>query len=315
MWGLLSLIKVFEAFSGYGSQSIALERLGIEHKVVGISEIDKNAIKAYYALHSESIPNFGDISKINPVELPKFDLFTYSFPCQSLSLSGKLEGLERGKTRSGLLYECERIIEYCRPKYLLMENVKNLVGKTFKPQFDEWLKYLESLGYSNQWFVLDAKDFGVPQSRERVFCVSVLEETVDLDIKKKKLDSFIYDIVDKDDKSRHFIKEIPELKGQYLNGAYRGRKKDGQYVQSLELRNDYCSNTITTVQKDNVIVLDGKVGYFTQKECFKLMGLTDEEIEKIDRVVSKSAQYKLAGNSIVVPVLMEIFKNLFIKGE
>ena len=75
------MIKVFEAFSGYGSQSIALERLGIEHKVVGISEIDKNAIKAYYALHSEDIPNLGDVSKINPEDLPEFDLFTYSFPC------------------------------------------------------------------------------------------------------------------------------------------------------------------------------------------------------------------------------------------
>lgn len=309
------MLKVFEAFSGYGSQSLALERLGIEHKVVGISEIDKNAIKAYYALHSEDIPNFGDISKINSEELPEFDLFTYSFPCSDISLSGKVEGIVRGKTRSGLLYECERIIEYCKPKYLLMENVKNLVGKKFKFQFDEWLKYLESLGYSNQWFVLDAKDFGVPQSRERVFCISVLGGKVDLKIEKKKLDTFIYDIVDKDDESRHFVKEIPELKGAYLNGAYRGRKRNGVYIQNLEFREDFCSNTITTVQKDNIVVLDGKVGYLTQKECFKLMGLIDEEIEKIDKVVSKSAQYKLAGNSIVVNVLVEIFRSLFIRDE
>lgn len=305
------MLRVFEAFSGYGSQSLALERLGIEHKVVGISEIDKNAIKAYYALHSGDIKNYGDISKIKPEELPEFDLFTYSFPCQSLSLSGKLEGLERGKTRSGLLYECEKIIEYCKPKYLLMENVKNLIGKKFKPQFDEWLEYLESLGYSNQWFVLDAKDFGIPQSRERVFCVSILGEQVDLDIKKQELKTSIFDIVDKNDSSRHFIKEISELKGYYMNGAYRGRKKNGKYVQSLELREDDCSNTITTVQKDNVIVLDGKVGYLTPKECFKLMGLRDEEIEKIVKVVPKSAQYKLAGNSIVVDVLVEIFRVLF----
>ena len=307
------MLRVFEAFSGYGSQSLALERLGIEHKVVGISEIDKNAIKAYYALHSGDIKNYGDISKIKPEELPEFDLFTYSFPCQSLSLSGKLEGLERGKTRSGLLYECEKIIEYCKPKYLLMENVKNLIGKKFKPQFDEWLEYLESLGYSNQWFVLDAKDFSIPQSRERVFCVSILGEQVDLDIKKQELKTSIFDIVDKNDSSRHFIKEISELKGYYMNGAYRGRKKNGKYVQSLELREDDCSNTITTVQKDNVIVLDGKVGYLTPKESFKLMGLVDEEIEKIDKVVPKSAQYKLAGNSIVVDVLVEIFRPLFLE--
>lgn len=307
------MLKVFEAFSGYGSQSIALERLGIEHEVVGISEIDKNAIKAYYALHSEDIPNFGDISKINPKELPEFDLFTYSFPCQSLSLSGKLEGLERGKTRSGLLYECEKIIEHCKPKYLLMENVKNLMGKKFRPQFQEWMRYLKNLGYNSQCFVLDAKDFGVPQSRTRVFLVSVLNEECYLTVKTKELDTFIYDIVDENDESRNFIKEIPELKGAYMNGAYRGRKKDGKYVQNLEFRGDYCSNTITTVQKDNVVVLDGKVGYLTPKECFKLMGLKDEEIEKIAKVVSKSAQYKLAGNSIVVDVLVEIFRPLFLE--
>ena len=84
------MLRVFEAFSGYGSQSLALERLGIEHEVVGISEIDKNAIKAYYALHSEDIPNFGDISKITPEDLPKFDLFTYSFPCLDISLSAEV---------------------------------------------------------------------------------------------------------------------------------------------------------------------------------------------------------------------------------
>lgn len=93
-----------------------------------------------------------------------------------ISLAGKQEGIIKGKTRSGLLYECERIIEHCRPKYLLLENVKNLVGKKFKPQFDEWLNYLESLGYTSYWKVLNAKDYGVPQNRERVFVVSILGE-------------------------------------------------------------------------------------------------------------------------------------------
>ena len=106
------MLKVFEAFSGYGSQSIALERLGIEHKVVGISEIDKNAIKAYYALHNDDIRNYGDISQIKPEDLPEFDLFTYSFPCTDISLSGKVEGIVRGQTRSGLLYECEKSIMF-----------------------------------------------------------------------------------------------------------------------------------------------------------------------------------------------------------
>ena len=118
----------------------------------------------------------GDISKIKVEDIPQHDLFTYSFPCTDVSNAGKQEGLIRGQTRSGLLYECEKIINHCRPKYLLMENVKNLVSKRFKPQFDEWLKYLEGLGYTNYWQVLNAKNYGVPQNRERVFVVSILGE-------------------------------------------------------------------------------------------------------------------------------------------
>lgn len=167
-------LRVFEAFAGYGSQSIALRNLGVKHEVVAISEIDKYALKAYYSLHSKDIPNLGDISKLKVEDIPQHDLFTYSFPCQDISVAGKQAGIEKGQTRSGLLYECERIIEHCKPKYLLMENVKNLVGKKFKTQFDEWLEYLEGLGYTNYWKVLNAKDYGVPQNRERVFCISIL---------------------------------------------------------------------------------------------------------------------------------------------
>ena len=168
------MLRVFEAFAGYGSQSIALRNLGIEYEVVAISEIDKYAIKAYEAIHGPT-NNLGDICKINPSDIPDHDLFTYSFPCQDLSVAGKQAGLGEG-TRSGLLYECEKIIEAKKPKYLLLENVKNLVGKKFKPRFEEWLSYLENLGYTNYWQVLNAKNYGVPQNRERIFVISILGE-------------------------------------------------------------------------------------------------------------------------------------------
>lgn len=170
----MSKLKVFEAFSGVGTQSMALKRLGVDYEVVGIAEIDKFAIQSYMAIHGET-KNYGDISKIDPTELPDMDLFTYSFPCQDLSISGKQRGMGEG-TRSGLLYECEKVITTKKPKYLLLENVKNLVGKRFKPDFDKWLEWLESQGYSNYWQVLNAKDYGVPQNRERVFVVSILHE-------------------------------------------------------------------------------------------------------------------------------------------
>lgn len=169
-------IRVFEAFAGYGSQSMALRRLGIDFEVVGISEIDKYAIQAYMAVHGDT-PNYGDISKIDWSSVPDFDFLTYSFPCTDISTAGQQKGLAEGSgTRSSLLWECRKAIEAKRPKYLLMENVKNLVSKKFTPYLKEWIRFLEGQGYSNYTKVLNAKDFGVPQNRERVFMVSILGE-------------------------------------------------------------------------------------------------------------------------------------------
>lgn len=166
-------LRLVEAFAGIGSQVQALKNIGIDVETVGIFEIDKYAIKSYEAIHGE-VTNFGDISK--EVDIPPFDLFTYSFPCQDISNAGKKRGFEKGSgTRSSLLWECEKIIEKYRPPFLLMENVKALVGKKNLPNFEKWLALLESYGYTNYWQVLNAKDYGVPQNRERVFCVSVLD--------------------------------------------------------------------------------------------------------------------------------------------
>lgn len=169
----MEYLRVFEAFSGYGSQSMALRRLGIDFEVVGISEIDKYAIKAYMAVHGDT-PNYGDIQKIDWSSVPDFDFLTYSFPCTDISTAGQQKGLAEGSgTRSSLLWECRKAIEAKRPKYLLMENVKNLVSKKFTPYLKEWIRFLEEQGYSNYTKVLNAKDFGVPQNRERVFMVSI----------------------------------------------------------------------------------------------------------------------------------------------
>ena len=179
-------IDVFEAFAGYGSQSLSLEELkkkyekigyNLNYNVVGVSEIDKEAVIAYNALHNEEVENYGDISKIETGSLPDFDLFTYSFPCQDISALGKRQGFdENSGTRSSLLWECKKIIETKKPKYLLLENVKQLVGKKNIDMFNKWLEYLESQGYENYYEVINSKYFRIPQSRERVFCVSVLGE-------------------------------------------------------------------------------------------------------------------------------------------
>jgi len=166
-------MKILELFAGYGSQALALENLGIDF-TSDISEIDKYAIKAYNQLHGET-HNWGDITKIDETKLPYYDLITYSSPCQDFSVAGLGKGGDAGSgTRSSLLWECERIIRAVKPKYLLMENVKNLVGKKHKHNFIRWLHVLEMMGYQNFWKVLNAKDYGVPQNRERVFVVSIL---------------------------------------------------------------------------------------------------------------------------------------------
>jgi DNA (cytosine-5)-methyltransferase 1 len=148
----------------------------LQLEFVGISEIEKNAIDAYHTLHGD-VKNYGDISKIDWNEVPDFDLFTYSFPCQDISNAGLQKGFEEGSgTRSSLLWECRRAIESKHPKWLLMENVKALLQKKFQPFFRSWVETLEGYGYRNFWQVLNAKHYGVPQNRERVFMVSIRDD-------------------------------------------------------------------------------------------------------------------------------------------
>lgn len=174
-------MKLLSLFSGIGAFEKALDRLGIPYELVGFSEIDKYAIKSYCAIHgvSEEL-NLGDITKIQGQALPKdIDLISYGFPCQDISLAGKLKGLfneDGSQTRSGLFFEALRIIEDSQPKVAIAENVKNLTGKTFKTQFEIVLKSLEEAGYNNYWKVLNARDYGVPQNRERVFIVSIRKD-------------------------------------------------------------------------------------------------------------------------------------------
>lgn len=202
-------LRLIELFAGIGSQTQALTNIGIAHKVVAISEIDKYAIQSYEAMHGKA-NNLGDIRKIE--ELPDADLWTYSFPCQDISVAGKGAGIKEG-TRSGLLFEVERLLRVASekgtlPKYLLLENVKNLVSKKFKADFDKWLDFLAELGYTNYWKVLNAKDYGIPQNRERVFCVSIRGEHEPFVFPKpKELTIRLRDMIDEAVDERFYLKE------------------------------------------------------------------------------------------------------------
>ena len=176
-------IRVFTAFSGYDSQCMALDMLksnfpDFDYELVGWSEIDSNAIMAHNAVYPQwADRNAGDITKIDWEGQPDFDLFTYSYPCTDISSAGLQRGLSKGSgTRSSLLWECEKAIRIKRPKYLLMENVSALVTQKFIGEYHKWLNILEGYGYSNFGKVMNAKDYGIPQNRERIFLVSILGE-------------------------------------------------------------------------------------------------------------------------------------------
>lgn len=169
-------LRVFTSFSGYDSQLMALRDIGANYECVGWSEIDRWAIKAHNAVFPELADrNYGDITKIDWNAVPDFDLFTYSFPCTDISSAGEQKGFEEDSgTRSSLLWECRRPIAAKRPKFLLMENVKALVSDKYRPLFLKWESWLRSLDYVNYTEILNAKDYGVPQNRERVFMLSIL---------------------------------------------------------------------------------------------------------------------------------------------
>jgi DNA (cytosine-5)-methyltransferase 1 len=174
------MISYLSLFSGIGAFEKAMKNLKIPFELIGFSEIDKYASKSYSEIHniSEQL-NFWDITKIDEKILPQVDFITYGFPCQDISIAGKQQGLfndDGTKTRSGLFFDALRIIEWCKPKVAIAENVKNLTSKKFNAQFQVVLESLEQAGYNNYYQVLNSKDYGIPQNRERVFIISIRKD-------------------------------------------------------------------------------------------------------------------------------------------
>lgn len=174
-------MKLLSLFSGIGAFEKALDNLGIKYELVNYCEIDKYASLSYSLIHNVSeSKNLGDITKVDTSKFPKdIDLITFGFPCQDISLAGKQQGFQKddgSTTRSGLFFEALRIIEDTKPRIAIAENVKNLVSKKFNKEFNIVLNSLEKAGYNSYFEVLNSKDFGIPQNRERVFIVSIRKD-------------------------------------------------------------------------------------------------------------------------------------------
>lgn len=332
------MLRVTEAFGGIGAQRRALQALGIPFEVVEYIEIDKYAVTSYNAIYGENFEPM-DITQLE--RLKPTDLLTYSFPCQDISVAGLNKGIVRGGTRSGLLYEIERLLLQAQkdgwlPKYLLLENVKNLVGKKYKPQFNEWILFLETLGYKTQWFVLNSKDFGMAQSRERVFAISILEVQSNLHKpiplnKQIVLKDYLEENVDdiyflSDDKKINISKwksnQQPLQRVLGLNSVCptiiaRGA---GCYHRGMILFSPYENGTKNMRSNFNV-----PIRVLTPLECWRLMGFTDKDFEKARQALnntyykgkdkSSSQLYKQAGNSIVTNCLIAIFYCMFFENS
>ena len=378
-------IRLIELFAGIGSQAKALQNLGIDFEHWYVCEFDKYAIQSYNAVHNTNFTT-SDVTKITANDLNISDtehftyLLTYSFPCQDLSNAGKGRGMEKGSgTRSGLLWEVERLLNECSelPQVLLMENVPQVHSVKNKEHFDKWIEFLESKGYSNHWQDLNAKDYGIPQSRNRCYMVSILGEhsfefpkpiPLDLrlgDLLEQEVDEKYYlsddaiqgrtnsnfrqynlerslingkdihpTILARYDGSPTLLKEPTELQKEVCNQAIEkdlmtpydiidytysnarlGEIANGM-IKTKNSTDNQIANTLTCNAENFGVCVSTpqtlRIRKLTPKETWRLMGFADCDVERAAEVCSNTQLYKQAGNSIVVNVLMAIFRELFI---
>lgn len=238
-------MKLLSLFSGIGAFEKALKNIGISIELVGFSEIDKFAIKSYCAIHNvdESL-NLGDITKIDITKLPKdIDMITHGSPCQDFSIAGKQAGGDLGTgTRSSLMWNTINIVTYCKPKYVIWENVKNLLSKKHKHNFDNYLSIMESLGYNNYYQVLNAKDYGIPQNRERVYTISIRKDIDKVNFKfpqKQGLKIRLKDMLEDEVDEKYYLsnEQVNKIKASnYCVNSRRIQEKD--YCDTLAAR-DY----------------------------------------------------------------------------
>lgn len=368
-------ILLIEMFGGYGSQYMALKRIGANVKHHKLIEWAAKSIQTYNDIH---IQDYTDYSKdltdeevlnkvyemgvslnynepatkeqlkrqnyrkiynniiatnnlvniqnvkgedLEMVDTDKYDyIWTYSFPCQDLSNAGLKKGFNDTSTRSGMLWEVERILEECdkigqKPRILLMENVIQVhsPGENLE-NFHKWQLKLESLGYKNYMQDLIATDYGIPQTRNRCFMVSILgdysytfPQPIPLKLKLKDMleDNVKEKYYIEDNLLQHIIKTKEEHKEYTQYDRY-----NGAFEQLCRVWKDKAP-TLHTKSNDIKIYDKNRIRYLTCKEVFRLMGVSDEDFEKCAKNQSNASLYHLAGDSIVVDVLCHIFNQFF----
>ena len=310
------MIKILELFGGIGAPRKALINLGIEHKAIDYVEWNEKAVRSYNAMFDndykpESVVGYN----LKP------DILIHGSPCQDFSIGGKQYGgnIADG-TRSSLMFETLKIIEGLgdwKPRVVIWENVKNVLSRKMVGAFSHYLSDMEALGYTNSYEVLDARDYGIPQARERIFTVSRLDpKPFNFNNLETKPMRSIHEFLETDVAEHYRVTQpsmIKKLPGQpVLPGTYGGR-------MLTEVEN--YAWTITTKQmrspNSGVIRLENnQFRYLTERECWRLMGFDDKDFDNALKAhpsrpgMMNGTLYHQAGNSIVVDVLEAIFKEL-----
>ena len=310
------VLRVFETFAGYGGASFGLKKAKIKHKVIGFSEFDKYA-DIIFSKNHPNIKNYWDITKVDTKSLPNFDLFTGGFPCQPFSTAGS--GLGEMDIRGTLFYEIIRICGDKQPRDILLENVKGITMGKHKQTFQKILLELENIGYQVHYKILNSKDFGIPQNRERVW-IYATKNTRDVfwkfDLKPFKLKLFFKDFLEENPDENLYlnqeqIKRLIELHNVDLNV----KEPCCLDIYNKKVRTDGISITLTEPHHNSLRVVEPKrKGKFVVRklsvlEHFRLMGFKDNEIDFAE--LSYQQLCKRAGNGWDINVASRIFKKIY----
>lgn len=304
-------IQILELFGGIGSPRCALRNIGIPVKTIDYVEIDEKAVRSYNAMFADELAY--DTQSVVGWNL-KPDILIHGSPCQDFSIAGHQKGADEGsETRSSLMWETIHIIQQMgewKPRYVIWENVKNVTSKHMRANFDRYLSEMEALGYTNSYKLLDAREFGLPQARERVFTVSVLGD-----------EPFSFDDLIRTPTRhlREFLEDdVPEVYDVTQPSVLNVIGHTG--IKRATVITD-CAYTITTRQdRTPAQVLEkpnGGYRYLTELECWRLQGYTDEDYKAAASVQKRvgrytMALYKQAGNSIPVPIFESMFRKMIL---
>lgn len=330
-------LKVLELFGGIGACTKALKNLNIDFELVDYVEIDKYAVKSYNALNGTTFEP-QDISKWDK-DVP-VDILFHGSPCQDFSIIGKQAGGDKDSgTRSSLMYETLRIVKKVKPKYIVWENVKNLLSKKHIHNLQNYIQELKDLGYDSYYTTLSSQNFGVPQTRERLFVVSILKGT-EPKVFLFPMGNFkpcprLLDFIDKNVEDKYYLSEKGINYVLDINDVQKGTKWEGStskgsvnktFAMTIGCRSSSyqragVTNYILDGYDREVTVAEAKEIYkknpsnfhlrkLTPRECWRLMGFTNEDFDKVKDINSDTQLYKQAGNSIVVPVMQEIMYTL-----